>query len=94
MIVLALFYLIAFGSIVAFSAYTYLLRHTTTALATSSSYVNPVLAVLLGAALGGERPDAGLIAPGVLVILGVAIVALGRPRPSLTPRASREKKRA
>ena len=92
--VLALFYLIAFGSIVAFSAYTYLLRHTTTALATSSSYVNPVLAVLLGAVLGGERPSAGLLAPGALVVLGVAIVALGRARPSLTPRASREKKRA
>ncbi len=76
--VLAVLYLVVFGSIIGFSAYTYLLRHTTTALATSYAYVNPVLAVLLGAALGGERPDAGLLAPGALVVLGVAIMALGR----------------
>jgi drug/metabolite transporter (DMT)-like permease len=88
---LALLYLVVFGSIVAFSAYTYLLRHTTTALATSSSYVNPMLAVLLGAALGGERPGAGMLAPGALVVLGVAIMALERARPSLPPGAPRRK---
>jgi drug/metabolite transporter (DMT)-like permease len=78
---LALAYLVVFGSIVAFSAYTYLLRHTTTALATSYAYVNPVLAVLLGAAIDGEQPDVGMLGPGVLVVLGVAIVALGRRAP-------------
>jgi drug/metabolite transporter (DMT)-like permease len=75
---LALVYLAVFGSIVAFSAYTYLLRATTTALATSYAYVNPVLAVLLGAALGGERPSAGLLVPGAVVVAGVAVMATGR----------------
>src|SRR5262249_1766148 len=75
---LALAYLAVFGSIVAFSAFTYLLRHTTTALAMSYAYVNPVIAVLLGAALGGQRPSAGLYAPGALVVLGVAVVAWGK----------------
>jgi drug/metabolite transporter (DMT)-like permease len=79
--VLALAYLVIFGSIVGFSAYSYLLRHTTTALATSYAYVNPVLAVLLGAALGGERLGVGMLAPGALVVLGVVIVALGRSAP-------------
>jgi drug/metabolite transporter (DMT)-like permease len=75
---LALAYLVLFGSIVGFSAYTYLLRNTTTALATSYAYVNPVLAVVLGAALDGERPGVGMLAPGALVVMGVVIVALGR----------------
>jgi drug/metabolite transporter (DMT)-like permease len=77
---LALGYLAVFGSIVAFSAYTYLLQSTTTALATSYAYVNPVLAVVLGAALGGERPGPGLLLPGAVVVAGVAVVATGRKR--------------
>ena len=86
--VYALVYLVVAGSIAGFSAYTYLLRHTTTALATSYAYVNPVIAVLLGAAIDGERPGAGMLAPGALVLAGVAILALGRPRPAVPARAS------
>ncbi len=77
---LALVYLVVFGSMVGFSAYTYLLRHTTTAIATSYAYVNPVIAVLLGALLDRERPGPGMLGPGAIVVLGVAILALGRPR--------------
>ncbi|HEY6410351.1 MAG TPA: drug/metabolite exporter YedA, partial [Ktedonobacteraceae bacterium] len=47
----AIAYLIVFGSIVAFSAYGYLLRHVSPALATSYAYVNPMVAVGLGVAL-------------------------------------------
>jgi drug/metabolite transporter (DMT)-like permease len=79
---ISLVYLVLFGSLTGFSAYSYLLRHTTTALATSYAYVNPVLAVLLGAALGGERPDARLLVPAALVIGGVGILVSGR---ALTP---------
>jgi drug/metabolite transporter (DMT)-like permease len=79
---LSLVYLVIFGSLVAFSAYTFLLRHTTTALATSYAYVNPVLAVLLGAAIGGERPDARMLVPAALVVAGVATLVSGR---ALTP---------
>jgi len=78
--IVALLYLVVCGSIIGFTAYTYLLRHTTTALATSYAYVNPVLAVLLGAVVGGERLGASLIAPGALVVLGVGVVAVGRSR--------------
>lgn len=74
---LGLVYLVVAGSIVGFSAYTYLLRHTTTALATSYAYVNPVIAVLLGAVFGGERPGVGLIAPGALVVGGVLLLGVG-----------------
>lgn len=75
---LAITYLAVFGSIVAFSAYTYLLQNTSTALATSYAYVNPVLAVVLGAWVGGEHPGPGLIVPGAVVVAGVAIMATGR----------------
>jgi drug/metabolite transporter (DMT)-like permease len=51
---LALAYLIAFGSVIAFTAYFWLIQHTTPAKATTYAYVNPVLALLLGWAVAGE----------------------------------------
>lgn len=76
--ILALIYLIIFGSLVGFSAYTYLLRHVRPALATSYAYVNPVVAVGLGVGLAGEHiTEAGLLAMAV-IIAGVALVALKR----------------
>jgi drug/metabolite transporter (DMT)-like permease len=75
---LAFTYLVTFGSLVAFSAYGYLLRHARPSLAMSYAYVNPVVAVLLGAALAGESlSPAGLIAMGA--ILG-SVVLLTRAR--------------
>lgn len=52
---LTLAYLTLLGSIVAFSAYLYLLKHVRPAAATSYAYVNPVVAVLLGISFAGER---------------------------------------
>ncbi len=54
---LAFVYLVAFGSLIAFSAYGYLLRHARPAVATSYAYVNPMVAMLLGRDAG--RRDAG-----------------------------------
>jgi drug/metabolite transporter (DMT)-like permease len=51
---LALIYLIGPGSLIAFSAYAYLLRTVRPALATSYAFVNPIVAVGLGVTLGGE----------------------------------------
>ncbi len=76
----AMAYLIIGGSLVAFSAYGYLLRHVRPALATSYAYVNPLVAVGLGVALAGEQITmVGLLA--ILTILsGVGLVSLGRER--------------
>jgi drug/metabolite transporter (DMT)-like permease len=52
---LALLYLITFGSLIAFSAYVYLLSKVRPSLATSYAYVNPIVAVLLGTILGHEK---------------------------------------
>lgn len=74
----ALAYLTVFGSLVAYSAYMYLVAHTRPALATSYAYVNPVVAVLLGVGLGGERLSGlGWAALGV-ILTGVVLVAWPR----------------
>jgi len=54
----ALGYLIVFGSLIAFSAYGFLLHATRPLLATSYAYVNPLVALAIGAALGGEQLSA------------------------------------
>ncbi|GBF04085.1 permease [Deinococcus aerius] len=74
----ALAYLTVFGSLVAYSAYMYLVAHTRPALATSYAYVNPVVAVLLGVGLGGEHlTGLGWAALGV-ILTGVVLVAWPR----------------
>jgi drug/metabolite transporter (DMT)-like permease len=71
-------YLIVFGSLVAFSAYGYLLRNARPAVATSYAYVNPMVAVLLGTLLAGESLSTwGMLAMGA--ILG-AVVLLTRAK--------------
>jgi drug/metabolite transporter (DMT)-like permease len=78
--VLALAYLIVFGSLIAFSAYGYLLRRVRSTVAASYAYVNPVVAVGLGAALAGERITlVGLLAMAA-ILAGVALVTLSRAR--------------
>lgn len=75
---LSVLYLVVFGSLVAFSAYGWLLRHARPSVATSYAYVNPVVAVLLGSWLAGESlSPRGMIAMGA--ILG-AVVLITRAR--------------
>lgn len=75
----AFVYLVVFGSIVAYSAYTFLLARVRPALATNYAYVSPVVAVLLGAAVAGERVTGVAVAALALILGGVAIVAAQRP---------------
>lgn len=76
----ALAYLVVFGSIVGFSAYVFLLKNVRPSLATSYAYVNPVVAVGLGAWLGSEHITVfGLVAMGV-ILAGVAIVMAAKGR--------------
>src|SRR5690606_7076629 len=61
-------YLVVFGSWVGFSAYVWLLRATTTAIASTHAFVNPVVAVLLGAWFASEAVNARMMfAMGVIV---------------------------
>lgn len=74
----AVLYLGVVGSLVGFTAYTYLLNHVRPALATSYAYVNPIIAVLLGIWILGERIQTiGMLAM-VIIIVGVVLVAFGQ----------------
>jgi drug/metabolite transporter (DMT)-like permease len=75
--VAALGYLVVFGSMLAYSAFGYLLRNTRPALATSYAYVNPMMALALGVALAGERVTRADLVGLALVLAAVALVALG-----------------
>ncbi|WP_229784553.1 drug/metabolite exporter YedA [Deinococcus radiotolerans] len=77
----ALAYLTVFGSLVAYSAYMYLVAHTRPALATSYAYVNPVVAVLLGVGFGGEHLGPLGWAALAVILTGVALVAWPRRVP-------------
>lgn len=77
---LAVGYLAAFGSIVAFSAYVWLLHHVRATLAGSYAYVNPVVAVVLGAWLAAERFSANDIGAMLVILLGVVAITLGKAR--------------
>ena len=74
---LAYGYLVTFGSIVAFTAYIWLLRNVEPALAGTYAFVNPVVAVLLGWAFGGEVPHPQLLGGAGLIVLAVGLVVLG-----------------
>lgn len=77
---LALIYLAVFGSIVAYSAYIFLLREVRPAMATSYAYVNPIVAVILGITLGAEVVTGPVFIAMPLILAGVALVTLAQHR--------------
>jgi drug/metabolite transporter (DMT)-like permease len=99
---LGLGYLIVFGSLVAFSAYTWLLDRCSPTLVATHTYVNPVIAVILGSLLGAEPLTTRIVASSALILSAVVLLkapsgartaALRRvaglrlPGPRLEPRA-------
>lgn len=80
---LAFIYLV-FGAVAGYSAYAYLLAHVRPTLATSYAYVNPVVAVLLGSVLAGERLGLMGLAALLLIVLGVGLTAFAK-----SPKAER-----
>lgn len=88
--ILGLLYLSVFGSIIAFSAYIWLLRATSAANVATYAFVNPVVAVLLGWALASEplTPRIGLAA--LFIIAAVFMVVMGKTDAKKKPRADSE----
>jgi drug/metabolite transporter (DMT)-like permease len=70
----ALAYLALFGSIVAFTAYVWLLQHAPISQVSTYAYVNPIVAVALGALVLGERITAITLVGGAIIVLAVAVV--------------------
>ncbi len=86
--ILAFAYLVVFGAIVGYSAYVWLLRASTPARVSTYAYVNPVVAVLLGWALGGESITPRMLTAALIIIGGVALITLSRqPGPGPGPSA-------
>jgi len=77
-LVLAMSYLIVFASIIAFTAYVWLIAREPTTRVASYAYVNPLIALLLGALLAHERPSPLQYAGAALVVAGVAFTIAGK----------------
>jgi drug/metabolite transporter (DMT)-like permease len=67
-------YLVVFGSLVAFSAFAWLLQVSTPERTSTTAYVNPVVAVLLGWLLAGEPITPRTLVAGVLIVGAVAVI--------------------
>lgn len=73
-------YLVVFGSLVAFNAYMVLLARASTGLASSYTFVNPVIALLLGVTLGRETVTPFEWSAAGVVLMGVILLVAGRSR--------------
>ncbi len=73
-------YLVVFGSLIAFNAYMVLLARAGNGLASSYTFVNPVIALLLGVAIGGEVVSGFEWAAAGVVLSGVVLLLIGRRR--------------
>ncbi len=76
--ILSVSYLIIFGAIIAFSAFNYLMKTVSPEKAATSTYVNPVVAMLLGAALNNEAVTLQSVVAGAILITGVYFINSAR----------------
>jgi len=77
---LGLGYLILFGSVIAFTAYNWLLEHFSPTTVATHTYVNPIVAVLLGWWLAGEHVSMNVVASAAMVVAAVFLVDRGMAR--------------
>ncbi len=81
----ALAYLVAVGSLIGFTAYAWLLRVAPLPLVATYAYVNPIVAVGLGALILGESVTPRTVLAGVIIIVAVAIIVWTRGRETMPP---------
>ena len=78
---LALAYLAAFGSVLGFSAYLYLLRHHPPSQVATYAFVNPIVAMFLGFLFGGETLTPRTLAAAAVVLAAVLLITTAPPAP-------------
>jgi drug/metabolite transporter (DMT)-like permease len=83
--IVAVLYLIVFGSIAGYSAYTWLLANVSVSTVATYAYVNPIVAVALGAIFLAEPITPRTLIAAVLIIGAVIAMVSGRPRASEEP---------
>lgn len=82
----ALAYLILIGSLVGFTAYTWLLGNAPISLVSTYAYVNPIVAVILGVLVLQEQVTVQILLGGLVILVGVAlVVSTERRRPKKAP---------
>jgi drug/metabolite transporter (DMT)-like permease len=74
----ALLYLVTFGSLIAFSAFVWLMKVSTPALVSTYAYVNPVVALLLGWAFAGEPLTARTLLAAAIILSAVVLIGTRR----------------
>lgn len=84
----ALGYLVVFGSLVAFTAYSWLLQHAPVSLVATYAYVNPVVAVLLGALFLAEPITPSILAGAAIIVAAVAFIVTREGARQRTTRAA------
>jgi drug/metabolite transporter (DMT)-like permease len=84
---LAWAYLVGFGSLLAFSSYVFVLGRLPVSTVATYAYVNPVIAVLLGALLAGEHFGLTQLVGGLVVLFAVVVVVRAERRPAPEPPA-------
>ena len=77
--VMAMVYLIGPGSL-AYAAYLFLLRASTPTKAATYAYVNPIIALVLGAVIGGEQVSAWTLLCSAVIITGVVVIVTAKGR--------------
>jgi drug/metabolite transporter (DMT)-like permease len=88
-------YLVFFGSLVGFAAYTWLLRVAPTALVSTYAYVNPLVAILLGNLLAQEPLTPRVLIATAVILSAVAVITLNQPaRSKPQPQLKQEPYRA
>lgn len=83
--ILGLAYLIVFGSIVAFTSYTWLLQRCAPALVATHTYANPVVAVLLGWLLAGEALTLRVVVASIAILGAIVLIRRGERSPGSVP---------
>jgi drug/metabolite transporter (DMT)-like permease len=86
---IAFLYLVLFGSLLAFSCFAWLLKVTTPNKVATSGYVNPMVAVFLGWAFGGEVLSGRTIVASLVIVASVVLIVTGKELAS-RPRTSAE----
>ncbi len=77
--VIAFAYLVVFGSLLAFSAYAWLLKNVRISIVATYAFVNPVVAVALGALFLSEAITTTTLAAGAAIVLAVVLIVAARP---------------
>jgi drug/metabolite transporter (DMT)-like permease len=86
---LGLLYLITIGSLIGFVSYIWLLKHAPVSLVATYAYVNPLVAVFLGAWLAGETLNARILVAGIVIIGSVVLINQTKSKPKgLKPKQS------